>query len=89
MLGPGPHGGAARCGGAQRRPELLQHARHASGRQAQDCRDLVRACALGAGAMPNELRAELTSVVHTSANVIHASHTVPPVPGRTLRLENA
>ncbi|MGK9462804.1 hypothetical protein ACSLFT_22600 [Streptomyces sp. G6] len=45
----------------------------ASGRQAQDCRDLVSACALGGGGMPDELRGDLVSVVRTGDSVIRAS----------------
>ncbi|WCN07369.1 hypothetical protein [Streptomyces sp. M92] len=45
----------------------------ASGRQAQDCRDLVSACALGGGGMPDELRGGLVSVVGTGDRVIRAS----------------
>ncbi|WP_217247092.1 hypothetical protein [Streptomyces sp. AC602_WCS936] len=45
----------------------------ASGRQAQDCRDLVRACALGREGMPDELRGDLVSVVRTGDSVIRAS----------------
>ncbi|MFI8490175.1 hypothetical protein [Streptomyces rubrogriseus] len=45
----------------------------ASGRQVQDCRDLVRACALGAGGMPDELREDLASVARTGDSVIRTS----------------
>ena len=41
--------------------------------QARDCRALVRACALGAGAIPDELQRQLTAAVRTSDKVIRAS----------------
>ncbi|MFD5299611.1 hypothetical protein ACFWJU_30965 [Streptomyces mutabilis] len=58
----------------------------ASGRQAQDCRDLVSACALGTGGMPNELQRKLTSIVRISDSVIRASLARPIGTGRTERL---
>ncbi|MEJ1202638.1 MULTISPECIES: hypothetical protein [unclassified Streptomyces] len=45
----------------------------ASGRQAQDCRDLVSACALGGVGRPRELRGDLVSVVRIGDRVIRAS----------------
>ncbi|WP_455357165.1 hypothetical protein [Streptomyces sp. SYSU K217416] len=45
----------------------------ATDRQAQHCRDLVHACALGAGAFPDELNDELTAALHTSDSVIRDS----------------
>ncbi|MCI0383805.1 hypothetical protein [Streptomyces sp. CNQ085] len=45
----------------------------ATERQAQDCRALVRACALGAGAIPDELREELKAALHASDSVIRES----------------
>ncbi|AQS66869.1 hypothetical protein [Streptomyces pactum] len=59
----------------------------ASSRQTQDCRDLVSACALGAGGMPNESQAELTSIVRTSDSVIRASLARPFDSGRTPPME--
>ncbi|MFC8876093.1 hypothetical protein [Streptomyces ardesiacus] len=61
----------------------------ASGRQAQDCRDLVRACALGAGALPDELRGELAAVVRTGDSVIQASLARASALGRTPCMEGA
>ncbi|MFI8952193.1 hypothetical protein ACIGO6_37610 [Streptomyces sp. NPDC053750] len=61
----------------------------ASGRQAQDCRDLVHACALGAGGMPNELQGELASVVRTGNSVIRASLAPELGLGRTPPMERA
>ncbi|MER6010116.1 hypothetical protein [Streptomyces bluensis] len=49
----------------------------ATERQAQDCRDLVRACALGAGTIPNELQGELASALGASDSVIRASLARP------------
>ncbi|MFF7845735.1 hypothetical protein ACFZC6_44425 [Streptomyces ossamyceticus] len=45
----------------------------ATDRQAQDCRALMRACALGAGTMPDELQGELASALHAGDGVIRAS----------------
>ncbi|MFJ7045258.1 hypothetical protein ACIQVC_17865 [Streptomyces sp. NPDC101112] len=45
----------------------------ATNRQAQDCRTLVRACALGARTMPDELQEELASALHAGDGVIRAS----------------
>ncbi|MDX3113826.1 hypothetical protein [Streptomyces scabiei] len=61
----------------------------ATNRQVQDCRALVRACALGAGVLPDELRGELTSALRTSDSVIRASLTRPSTPGRTPSTERA
>lgn len=41
--------------------------------QTQDCRDLLEACALGNGALPPDLRAELTTSLHVSEGVIRTS----------------
>lgn len=56
--------------------ENLKHllfAELATNRQAQDCRDLVRACALGTGAMPDSLRGELETALLVSDSVIRNS----------------
>ncbi|MFG2370153.1 hypothetical protein ACGFY9_01570 [Streptomyces sp. NPDC048504] len=45
----------------------------ATERQVQDCRALVKACALGAGTIPEELQRELTSALRASDSVIRAS----------------
>ncbi|MGW1324266.1 hypothetical protein ACWD64_17230 [Streptomyces antibioticus] len=45
----------------------------ATERQAQDCRALVHACALGSGILPTELQQELTAVLRTSESVIKES----------------
>ncbi|MBT2413935.1 hypothetical protein J7I94_25890 [Streptomyces sp. ISL-12] len=56
--------------------------------QAQDCRALVRACALGAGILPRELQEELTAVLRASDSVIRESLVRPfdPDPGGTQSL---
>lgn len=41
--------------------------------QTQDCNDLVRACALGAGAIPDALHSDLSAALHTSDRVIRNS----------------
>ncbi|MFE2053711.1 hypothetical protein ACFXAS_35270 [Streptomyces sp. NPDC059459] len=72
--------------------ETLTHPRFtafASDRQAQDCHDMVRACALGAGGMPNELHARLASAVRTSDNVIRAGLARPFDFGRLPPVERA
>ncbi|MFD4347398.1 hypothetical protein ACFWQ6_21500 [Streptomyces coelicoflavus] len=61
----------------------------ASGRQVQDCRDLMRACALGARGMPNELKEGLVAALSTSDRVIRASLTRPVGLGCTLPVERA
>ncbi|GAA2459479.1 hypothetical protein [Streptomyces macrosporus] len=38
----------------------------ATHRQAQDCADLVQACALGTGTIPSELHDALSAALHTS-----------------------
>ncbi|MEV6592184.1 hypothetical protein [Streptomyces acidicola] len=53
----------------------------ATDRQAQDCRDLVRACALGAGTVPDELQGELASALRAGDSVIRASLARPADPG--------
>jgi hypothetical protein len=41
--------------------------------QAQDCRALVRSCALGTGTIPDEQRGELTAALRASDSVIRES----------------
>lgn len=55
----------------------------ATDRQGQDCRALVRACALGSGTLPNELRGELTAALRASDRVIRESLARPSDPGGT------
>ncbi|MGW1588515.1 hypothetical protein [Streptomyces sp. NPDC002386] len=55
----------------------------ATDRQMQDCRVLVRACALGSGTLPNELRGKLTAALRTSDRVIRESLARPSDPGGT------
>ncbi|GGZ24814.1 hypothetical protein GCM10010387_17790 [Streptomyces inusitatus] len=45
----------------------------ATDREAQDCHALVRACALGAGAIPDHLHGELSAALRTSDKVIRDS----------------
>ncbi|MGX1494936.1 hypothetical protein [Streptomyces tendae] len=47
----------------------------ATDRQVQDCRALVRACALDAGTLPDKLRRELTAALRASDRVIRGSLT--------------
>lgn len=61
----------------------------ATDRQAQDCRDLVRACALGAGTIPDELQGELASALRASDSVIRATLARPFDTGRTPPMERA
>ncbi|MFE3635972.1 hypothetical protein [Streptomyces sp. NPDC059168] len=66
--------------------ENLAHPRFseiATDRQLQECRALVRACALGTGVLPDELRGELTSALRASDSVIRESLTRSSAPGRT------
>jgi hypothetical protein len=49
----------------------------ATDRQAQDCRVLMRACALDAGTMPDELQRELTAALRASDSVIWESVARP------------
>nr|WP_078972733.1 hypothetical protein [Streptomyces antibioticus] len=49
----------------------------ATDRQAQDCRALAGACALGAGIMPDELQGELASALRASDSVIRTSLARP------------
>ncbi|MFD7137699.1 hypothetical protein [Streptomyces sp. NPDC059894] len=55
----------------------------ATDRQVQDCRALVRACALGAGILPDELRGELTAALRASDSVIRESVVRSSDPGGT------
>ncbi|MFD5948123.1 hypothetical protein ACFWAZ_23345 [Streptomyces collinus] len=55
----------------------------ATGRQVHDCRALVRACALGAGILPDELRGELTAALRASDSVIRESVVRSSDPGGT------
>jgi hypothetical protein len=57
--------------------------------QAQDCRALVRSCALGAGTMPDELRGELTAALRASDSVIRESLACPSDLGRAAPMERA
>lgn len=52
----------------------------ATDRQEQDCRALVRACALGAGTMPDQLQAELSAALSASDSVIRESLARLPDP---------
>ncbi|MFJ8249939.1 hypothetical protein [Streptomyces sp. NPDC094466] len=52
----------------------------ATDRQEQDCRALVRACALGAGTVPDQLRAELSAALSASDSVIRESLAGLPDP---------
>lgn len=61
----------------------------ATDRQAQDCRALVRACALGAGAIPDELRGELTAALRASDSVIRESLARPTGSERPTPMERA
>ncbi|MEU6406312.1 hypothetical protein [Streptomyces sp. NPDC046985] len=61
----------------------------ATDRQAQDCRALVRSCALGAGTMPDELKGELTAALRASDSVIRESLARPSDLGRAALTERA
>jgi hypothetical protein len=61
----------------------------ATDRQVQDCRALVRSCALGAGTMPDELKGELTAALRASDSVIRESLACPSDLGRAAPLERA
>lgn len=66
--------------------EILAHplfAALATDRQARECRALVRACALGAGTVPDDLRGQLTAALHASDSVIRKSLAHPFGPERT------
>ncbi|WP_433919878.1 hypothetical protein OIE50_39955 [Streptomyces canus] len=66
--------------------ENLQHSLFtalATDRQAQDCRTLVRACALGTGAIPDKLHGELVSALRASDSVIRTSLARSFDPGHT------
>ncbi|WP_404190727.1 hypothetical protein [Streptomyces tauricus] len=53
----------------------------ATDRQAQECRALVHACALGTGTLPDELRGELTAALCASDRVIRESLARSSDPG--------
>ncbi|MEU3985484.1 hypothetical protein AB0F77_36405 [Streptomyces sp. NPDC026672] len=55
----------------------------ATDRQVQDCRALVRACALGSGSLPDELRGELAAALRASDRVIRGSLARSSGPGGT------
>ncbi|EFL34033.1 conserved hypothetical protein [Streptomyces viridochromogenes DSM 40736] len=61
----------------------------ATDRQTQDCRALVRACALGAGTIPDELQGGLASALRASDRVIRASLVRPFDTGRMPSEERA
>ena len=61
----------------------------ATDRQVQDCRALVRACALEAGTISDQLQGELTAALLASDTVIRGSLTRPSEPGRTSLMERA
>ncbi|WP_261718825.1 hypothetical protein [Streptomyces sp. FZ201] len=66
--------------------EILAHPLYteiATDRQVQNCRALVRACALGSGALPDELRGELTAALRASDRVIRESLARSSDPGGT------
>ncbi|MEU3066844.1 hypothetical protein E3E14_05920 [Streptomyces sp. ICN441] len=55
----------------------------ATDRQVQGCRALVRACTLGVGILPDELRGELTAALRASDSVIRESVVRSSDPGGT------
>lgn len=60
--------------------EILGHPRlttFVTDRKAQDCRDLLRACALGAGAVPADLQNEVKAALRISDRVIRNSVAAP------------
>ncbi|MFJ9246216.1 hypothetical protein [Streptomyces sp. NPDC101776] len=61
----------------------------ATDQQAQDCRALVRACALGAGTIPDDLQAELRAALRVSDRTIRGSLTRPSELGRATPMERA
>ncbi|MDX3526521.1 hypothetical protein P1P75_08705 [Streptomyces sp. ID05-39B] len=72
--------------------EILAHplfAALATDRQAQECRALVRACALRAGTVPDELRGQLTAALCASDTVIRESLARPFDPERTTPMSRA
>ena len=52
----------------------------ATDQQAQDCRALLRACALGTGTIPDVLQGQLTAALRASDSVIRESLARPPIP---------
>ncbi|MDP9607977.1 hypothetical protein [Streptomyces demainii] len=61
----------------------------ATDRQVQDCRALVRVCALGTGVLSDELRRELTTALRVSDSVIRGSLSGLSESGRTSPMERA
>ncbi|MFE9241899.1 hypothetical protein [Streptomyces sp. NPDC007007] len=61
----------------------------ATNRQQQDCRALVRACALQSGALPEQLRGELEAALSASDSVIRRGYALSSCPERTSPLETA
>ncbi|WP_443064659.1 lantibiotic dehydratase [Streptomyces sp. NBC_00582] len=59
----------------------------ATDRQVQDCRALVRSCALGTGTMSDELKGELTAALRASDSVIRESLAWPSNLGRACPME--
>ncbi|MFD8969309.1 hypothetical protein ACFV0C_30745 [Streptomyces sp. NPDC059568] len=60
--------------------ELLAHPSFtalATNRETQDCRALLHACALGAGAIPADLHDEMTAAIRASNHVIRSSIATP------------
>lgn len=61
----------------------------ATDQQAQDCRALVRACALGAGTIQGDLQGELRAALRASDRAIRGSLTRPSEFGRATPMETA
>jgi hypothetical protein len=61
----------------------------ATDQQAQDCRALVHACALGAGTIPDDLQGELRAALRASDRTIRGSLTRPSELGRATPMERA
>ncbi|MCZ4510755.1 hypothetical protein O3Q52_21700 [Streptomyces sp. ActVer] len=61
----------------------------ATDRQAQECRALVRACALGARTVPEELRGQLAAALRAGDTVIRESLARPFDPERTTPMARA
>ncbi|MCX5501095.1 hypothetical protein OG887_17155 [Streptomyces sp. NBC_00053] len=61
----------------------------ATDRQARDCRALVRACALGAKTLPDQVRRELRVALRASDSVIRESHARSSYSGRASPLDTA
>jgi len=70
------HRGAIKTSDGYAARENLAHplcAALATDREAQECRTLLRGCALGAGTIPDELRDQLDHAVRTSDHTIRES----------------